>query len=101
QLIATVPSLGFAHRKRLQNGHDILFDCHFTKNRFFLWKITHAEPRTFVHRVICDVRVAKNHTTAVWPDQTNDHVKTRGLAGSVWPEESHDFPRVNVHVHPI
>src|SRR5438093_939996 len=74
---------------------------HFAKDRFFLRQITHPEPGAPVHRIVGYVGVAENHATAVWPDQANDHVKTGGLAGSVWPEKSHDLTRANVHVHSV
>src|SRR3954454_5129215 len=101
QLIAAVSPLGFAQPKRFQDGHDVLFHCHFSKDRFFLWQIAHAEPGTLVHRIVGHVGVAKNHATAVWSYQTYDHVKTGGLTSSVWSEQSHDLTGTHVHVHSV
>src|SRR5215831_21381019 len=101
QLVATVPPLGLAQRKRFQNRHNVLFYRHFAKDRFFLRQITHAEPRALVHWIICHIRVAKNHASAVWPDQANDHVKTCRFACSVWPEEPHDLAGTDVQVDPV
>src|SRR5262249_43914373 len=77
------------------------FNRHFAKDRLFLRQITHAEPGSFVHRVIRHVGIAKNHTTAVWSDQANDHVKTGGLSSSVRAEKSNDLTRLHVHVHSV
>ena len=101
QLIATVPPLGLVQRKCFQNRKNILFHRHLPKDRFLLRQITHPEPGPFVHGVVCDIGARKNHAAAVWPDQTNDHVKTRGLAGAIRPEESDDLARANMHVHTV
>src|SRR6266508_706122 len=101
QLIATVPPLSFAQRKSLQDRHDVLFDCHLSKDRFFLRQITHAEASALEHRIIGDVSIRKNHTTAVWPDETHNHVKTGSLTCFVGSEQSHDLASANMHVDSV
>ena len=101
QLVATIPPLGLTRRKRFQNRHDILFDRHFAKDRFFLRQITHAQAGPFVHRVVRHVGVAKNHPPAIWSHQANDHIKTRGLPRAIWAEQSHDLTRVDVHIDSV
>jgi hypothetical protein len=78
-----------------------LFHGHFAEDRFFLGQITHAKPGALVHRVLCHIGVAKNDATAVWPDQANDHVKTRSLSRSVWPQKSYDLSSADVQVNSV
>src|SRR5205085_9941387 len=83
QLLAALFPLRLADRERLENRHDILLDRHLSENRFLLRQITHPEPRAFVHREICHVGAGKQDATAVWPNESDNHVKSSRLAGAV------------------
>src|SRR5438477_11221040 len=85
QVLATLFSLVLAQWQGLQNGHDVLFDCHFAKDRFFLGEITHPEPRPFVHGISRHVLAGKDDAPAVWPNESYDHVETRRLPGAIRP----------------
>ena len=86
QMITTLSPLVFAQGQSLENRQDVLFHRHLAENRFFLRQISHPEPRPFVHREGGHVLVAKNDAPAIGPNQANDHVKCRGLAGTIGPE---------------
>src|SRR5581483_6553781 len=101
ELIAAMAPFRFAQRQRLQNSQDVLFHSHLAKDRFFLRQISHAQPGPFVHRVIGYVGIGKNDPPAVGPDQTHDHVKTRGLPGAVGAEQPDNFAGSHMHVDPV
>ena len=101
QLFAAVLPLRLAQRQRLQNRHDVLLDCHFAKNRFFLRQITHPEPRALVHWIIGDVGAGKNDAATVWPNESDNHVKGRRLAGAVRAEQADDLAGAGVNIDSI
>src|SRR5438132_13179741 len=101
QLFAAVLPLRLAQRQRLQNRHDVLLDCHFAKNRFFLRQITHPEPRALVHWIIGNVRAGKNDAATVWPNESDNHVKGRRLAGAVRAQQADDLAGAGVDVDSI
>src|SRR5437879_1341554 len=101
QLFAAALSLRFAQRQRLQNRHDVLFHRHFAKDRFFLWQITHAEPGALVHGMIGNVGAGKNYAAAVWPNESDDHIKGRSLAGTVWTEQANNLAGACVNVNSV
>ena len=59
-------------------------------------QVTHAEPGALVHRVIGHVVAGENDPAAVWPDETDDHVKAGRLAGAVLAEQADDLALPNV-----
>src|SRR5438270_13826330 len=101
QLIASLPALVLRQWQRLQNRHDVLFHRHFAENRFLLRQISHAEPRPLVHRIIRDIVSAKNNAPAVWPNQSDNHVKAGCLAGAVRPEQTDNLAFARADVNPI
>src|SRR5438309_9727492 len=101
QLFAAVLPLRLAQRQRLQNRHDVLLDCHFAKNRFFLRQITHPEPRALVHWIIGDVGAGKNDAATVWPNESDNHVKGGRLAGAVRAEQADDLAGAGVDIDSI
>ena len=96
QLFATMPSFRLAQRQRLENGENVLLDRHLAKDRFFLRQITHAEPGSFVHRIIRHIGSGENDAAAVWPNESDDHVKAGRLAGAIRPEQSDDFTGAHI-----
>src|ERR1700674_1478965 len=100
-MLATLFPLVAGERQRLQNCHDVLLDRHFAKDRFFLRKIAHAEPGPFVHRISGHVPAGKDDPAAVWPNETNDHVKTRRLPGAIRPEQTDDFASPDLDIDAV
>ncbi len=78
-----------------------MLDRHLAKDRFLLRQITHSEPRPLVHRIIGHVGSGKNDATAVWPNESDNHVEAGRLAGAIWSEQSNDLARARVDVHSI
>src|SRR5438132_5615050 len=101
QLFAAVLPLRLAQRQRLQNRHDVLLDRHFAKNRFFLRQITHPEPRALVHWIMGDVGAGKNDAATDWPNEYENHVKGRRLAGPVQAQQLDDLAAAGVDVDSI
>ena len=101
QLIAALAPFVFAQRQRFENRQDVLLDRHLAKDRFFLRQIAHAEPGALVHGIIRHVRPGENDAAAVWPDEPDDHVKARRLAGAVRAEQAHDLAGAHLDIDPV
>src|SRR5207237_7760595 len=74
---------------------------HLAKIQFFLRKITHPEPRALVHWIIGDVGAGKNDAATVWPNESDNHVKGRRLAGAVRAQQPDDLAGAGVDVDSI
>src|SRR5947207_4490267 len=63
--------------------------------------MANTETGTLLQRVVSDVRIRKNGTAAIWPNESHDHVKTCRFASAVRAQQSNDFASVDVHVDPV
>ena len=101
QLLAALPPFVFAQRERLENREDVLFHRHLAEDRFLLRQITHPEPRPLIHRIFRHIRAGKNHAAAVWPNESDDHVKAGRLTGAVRAEEPDDLARAHFDIDAV
>ena len=74
-----------------EDCENIVFNAELAENRRFLRQVTQAQPGTFVHRFGRQVPPIEQNIAAVRRDQTNDHVKGGGLAGTIGAEQADDF----------
>jgi hypothetical protein len=80
-----------ARRSRLdieafQELHDVGFNGQLTKYGSFLWKVADSVLRSHVHGEVGYIFLPKHHRTIIGPGQTNDDVKSCGLARTIRPE---------------
>src|ERR1043165_7649638 len=85
----------FAQRKSLKNRQNVLLDRHLAKNRLLLREISHAEPSALVHWEISDIGPGENDSAAIWPNESNDHVKAGVFPAPFFPEKANDSPLGN------
>src|SRR6476659_9209210 len=98
KLLAAVFSSLLAESCRFQDGHDVFMDGELSKYRFLLRQVAHSFACAPIHRHLRDIPILENYAAAVRPNQADDHVKRRGLAGAIGPEEADDFAAFHVDI---
>src|SRR5688572_15226750 len=82
--------------ERLEDRHDVLLDGQATEDRRLLRQVADALPRSDVHRIVGQIDTVERDTSRVWRGQTHHHVKGRGLAGAVRPEQTDHFSGIDI-----
>ena len=78
--------------RRLENGHDVLFDRELAEDGRFLREVADAERSALVHRHLADVHIREVHLAGRRALEAHDHVERRRLARTVRPEQPDDLP---------
>ena len=54
-----------------------------------------------MHRVLRDIAIFKQNSTAVWPHKSNYKIKRGRFTSTIWAEQSNNFPSVHMDIDPI
>src|SRR5262249_686593 len=80
---------------------NILLDRELAKDAGFLGEIAHAEPGPLVHGKLGDVVAVEENLSGLGRDLAGGHAEAGGLAGAVGPEQTDDFPAVDLEADTV
>src|SRR5258706_2745209 len=99
--VGAVPLLLLGQVERLQDGQEIFLDREAAKDRRLLGQVAEPGARPLVDRQRGQILPVQKDFAAVGMDQSDHHMKRRGLARAVRPEQADDLAPVDVQAHPV
>ena len=87
--------------RHLQHGHDIVFHAEFAEYTGLLRQVADAGPGTLIDRIVGDFLSVEIDMAAVGYYQSRGHIERRGLACSVWAEQTYYLSLSDVEAHVV
>src|SRR5678815_779391 len=94
-------ALLLAQRHCLKDGQYVLLHRHLAKDGLLLREVPHTQPGAFVHRIASHIGSGKDYPAAIWPNESDDHVKAGRLASTVLAEQPDNFSLPHLQFHPV
>jgi hypothetical protein len=83
----------------LQHRHQVVVNTQAAEDRGFLRQVTDTAACAGVQRQDTDIFVIDHDAPGVALNDTDHHVESGGLAGTVWPQQADDLARFHFQAH--
>ena len=96
QALKTIVQLRFGKVQQLQYRTDVFLDIQLAEHRGFLWQVGKPLAGPAVHRQMGQLGIVDIDIAAIGRHETDDHVETGSLAGTIRAEQADDLAALDL-----